>query len=429
MGRSPVGRTEPGDRTRQPDGPTVGRTPETAPAAADWAPGASVAVMAGPEDRRIRLVVLFGGRSAEHDVSCVSARHVVAAADPEKYTVEPIGITREGRWVHAAEALKALGAGPDALPERLQATGPGVDPLPVLAADSGPGDGTGGPTVVLPILHGPMGEDGTVQGLLELAGVPYAGAGVLASALCMDKTAANTMLEAAGIAHTRWRAVTLDDPDASDRDLEPVLDAIIDDLGLPVFVKPASMGSSVGVSRSSTRPEVAEGLRLASRYDRSIIVEEEARAREIEVAVLGNDHPEASLPGEIVPGAEFYDYVDKYEDGAKLLVPAPLDDDEVAECRLLAIDAYRALRVEGLARVDFLYEDGRDGRGDRGWMVSELNTMPGFTPISMYPKLWAVSGIEYPQLIDRLVDLALERHARREHHTDTDPEPGAGGSP
>ena len=188
-----------------------------------------------------------------------------------------------------------------------------------------------------------------------------------------------------------------------------------------MFVKPASMGSSVGVSRASTRPQVAEGLRLASRYDRSIIVEREARAREIEVAVLGNDHPEASLPGEIVSGAEFYDYADKYDDGAELLIPAPLDDDEVAACQRLAIDAYRALRVEGLARVDFLYEDGRDGRGDRGWLVSELNTMPGFTPISMYPKLWAESGLGYPQLIDRLVDLALERHARLQRHTLTSP--------
>ena len=369
------------------------------------------------EDRRIRLVVLFGGRSAEHDVSCVSARHVVAAADPERYAVEPIGITREGRWVRAAEALEALGAGPAALPERLSATGPRVDPLPVLAA----GGGAGGPTVVLPIMHGPMGEDGTVQGLLELAQVPYAGAGVLASALCMDKTAANTMLAAAGIAHTRWRALTLDDP-AADAELGPVLDGIIEDLGLPVFIKPASMGSSVGITRASSREAVAEGLRLACRYDRSIIVEEEARAREIEVAVLGNDAPEASLPGEIVPGAEFYDYADKYEDGAELLIPAPLDADEVTECQRIAIDAYRTLRVEGLARVDFLYEDGRDGRGDRGWMVSELNTMPGFTPISMYPKLWAATGLPYPQLIDRLVDLALERHARQERHTHTDPE-------
>ena len=369
------------------------------------------------EDRRIRLVVLFGGRSAEHDVSCVSARHVVAAADPERYAVEPIGITREGRWVRAAEALEALGAGPAALPERLSATGPRVDPLPVLAA----GGGAGGPTVVLPIMHGPLGEDGTVQGLLELAQVPYAGAGVLASALCMDKTAANTMLAAAGIAHTRWRALTLDDP-AADAELGPVLDGIIEDLGLPVFIKPASMGSSVGITRASSREAVAEGLRLACRYDRSIIVEEEARAREIEVAVLGNDDPEASLPGEIVPGAEFYDYADKYEDGAELLIPAPLDTDEVTECQRIAIDAYRTLRVEGLARVDFLYEDGRDGRGDRGWMVSELNTMPGFTPISMYPKLWAATGLPYPQLIDRLVDLALERHARQERHTHTDPE-------
>ena len=365
--------------------------------------------------------MLFGGRSAEHDVSCVSARHVVAAADPGKYDVEPIGITREGRWVQAAEALEALGAGPGALPERLSAVGPAVDPLPALAADPGPRAGGDGPTVVLPVLHGPMGEDGTVQGLLELAQVPYAGAGVLASALCMDKTAANSMLAHAGIGHTRWRTVTLDDPAASDAALAADVEAIVDDLGLPVFVKPASMGSSVGITKANTREAIADGLRLACRYDRNIIVEEEARAREIEVAVLGNDSPEASLPGEIVPGAEFYDYADKYEDGAELLIPAPLDDDEIAVCQRLAIDAYRALRVEGLARVDFLYEDGRDGRGNRGWMVSELNTMPGFTPISMYPKLWAASGLPYPRLIDRLVDLALERHARQERHALTDP--------
>ena len=370
----------------------------------------------GPDDGRIRLVVLFGGRSAEHDVSCVSARHVVAAADPAKYAVEPVGITRQGRWVRAAEALAALGSGPEALPERLKAAGPEIEPLPALV-----GGAASGPTVVLPILHGPMGEDGTVQGLLELARVPYAGAGVLASALCMDKTAANTMLAAAGIAHTRWLGVTLEDLHESESELAGQVDAIVASLGLPVFVKPASMGSSVGVSRATTGTEVAEGLRLACRYDRSIIVEEEAKAREIEVAVLGNDEPAASLPGEIVPGADFYDYADKYQDGARLLIPAPLHDDEIAACQSVAIDAYRALRVEGLARVDFLYEDGRDGRGDRGWLVSELNTMPGFTPISMYPKLWEVSGLEYPKLIDRLVELAIERHARRERHTLTDP--------
>ncbi len=371
-------------------------------------------------------MVLFGGRSAEHDVSCVSARHVVAAADPDKYLVEPVGITRQGRWVRAEAALEALGGGPEALPERLSADGPEIEPLPALTSGRDPsgdrsGASTAGPTVVLPILHGPMGEDGTVQGLLELARVPYAGAGVLASALCMDKTAANAMLASAGIAHTRWRSLTLDGPATRDPELAPQVEAIVADLGLPVFVKPASMGSSVGITRASTRTEVADGLRLAARYDRSIIVEEEARAREIEVAVLGNDEPVASLPGEIVPGAAFYDYADKYQDGAKLLVPAPLDDDEIAACQSLAIDAYRALRVEGLARVDFLYEDGRDGRGDRGWLVSELNTMPGFTPISMYPKLWEASGLDYSQLIDRLVELALERHARSERHTRTDP--------
>ena len=390
-------------------------------------PGASVARMA---ERKVRLVVLFGGRSAEHDVSCVSARHVLAAADPHKYVVEPVGITREGAWVRAAAASEALEAGPEALPERLSAIGPAVEPLPVLAAPDSPGhhrvagradSREAGLTVVLPILHGPMGEDGTVQGLLELARVPYVGAGVLASALCMDKTAANAMLAQAGIAHTRWRALTLDDPDATDDELQDEVEAIAEDLGLPVFVKPASMGSSIGISRASTRREVADGLRLACRYDHSIIVEEEARAREIEVAVLGNGQPEASLPGEIIAGADFYDYADKYDDGADLLMPAPLSDEEVAACQRLAVDAYRALRVEGLARVDFLYEDGREGRGDRGWLVSELNTMPGFTPISMYPKLWAVSGLPYSQLIDRLVELALERHARRGHHTRTDP--------
>ena len=372
-------------------------------------------------------------------MSCVSARHVVAAADPEKYLVEPVGITREGRWVQAADAVEALVAGPDALPERLSAAGPEIEPLPALtggrslrqtgpeteplpAPVAGGATGPAGPTVVLPVLHGPMGEDGTVQGLLELARVPYAGAGVLASALCMDKTAANAMLAAAGIAHTRWQSHTLDVPAAGDSELAPLLDTIVEELGLPVFVKPASMGSSVGVSRATSRPEVADGLRLACRYDRSIIVEEEARGREIEVAVLGNDEPAASLPGEIVPGAAFYDYADKYEDGARLLIPAPLDDEEIAACQSLAIDAYRVLRVEGLARVDFFYEDGRDGRGERGWLVNELNTMPGFTPISMYPKLWEASGLTYPQLIDRLVELALERHTRGERHTHTSPE-------
>ena len=307
-------------------------------------------------NQRIRLVVLFGGQSAEHDVSCVSARHVLAAADPDKYDVEPIGITREGRWVHATEAAAALAAGAAALPDHLTAAGPDVDPLPVLASSTSPTSGSKSDstiTVAVPILHGPMGEDGSMQGLLELAGVPYVGAGVLGSALCMDKIAAKNHLDQFGLAQARWHSLVLDDADAPDDELQRHVAAAITDLGLPVFVKPANMGSSVGVSKASTHEEVADALRLASSYDRLVLIEEAIRGREIEVAVLGNDDPEASLPGEIVPGAEFYDYADKYEDGAKLRLPAPLTDTEVAEVQQLAITAFKALRVEGLARVDF----------------------------------------------------------------------------
>ena len=380
-------------------------------------------------DPRVRLVVLFGGRSAEHDVSCVSARHVLAAVDPAKYRVEPVGITRDGTWVRAVDATAALEAGARALPDHLTAAGPEVDPLPVLARsgalESTDDHSPDGPTVVFPVLHGPMGEDGTIQGLLELAGVPYVGAGVLGSALGMDKIAAKTHLEALGIPQARWRSFVLDDPHATDHDLTAEIDAIVSDLGSTVFVKPANMGSSVGVSRATTLEEIADALRLASTYDHLIVIEEAVAGREIEVSVLGNEDPEASLPGEIVPGAEFYDYADKYDDGAELLIPAPLSDAEIAAVQAMAIEAFVGLRVEGLARVDFFYEDGGTGpdgarRGDRGWLVNELNTMPGFTPISMYPKLWDVSGLPYPKLIDRLVELAVERHARRERHTRTD---------
>lgn len=384
-------------------------------------------------DPRVRLVVLFGGRSAEHDVSCVSARHVLAAVDPAKYRVEPVGITCEGVWVRAIDAAAALEPGSPGLPDHLTAAGPTVDPLSALTS-SDPIDephdldadrDEDGPTVAFPVLHGPMGEDGTIQGLLEMAGIAYVGAGVLGSALAMNKVAAKTHLQALGIAQARWRSFVLNDPDAADGELRTEVDAIVADLGLPVFVKPANMGSSVGVSKATTPQEIAGALRLAASYDRLIVIEEAIHGRELEVAVLGNDDPEASLPGEITPGAEFYDYADKYEDGAELLIPAPLDDDEIAAVRALAIDTFVGLRIEGLARVDFFYEDGSTGpdgtkRGDRGWLVNELNTMPGFTPISMYPKLWDVSGLPYPKLIDRLVELALERHDRNQRHTRTD---------
>lgn len=374
-------------------------------------------------DARIRLVVLYGGRSAEHDVSCVSARHVLAAADPDRYEVVPVGITREGRWVLGTQAAELLAAPGSALPDRLEAAGVPVEILPVLHG-SAPTPHAGAPTtppdtttVVFPVLHGPLGEDGTIQGLLELAEVPYVGAGVLASAVCMDKAATKVHLAHAGLPLVRHVTVTIDD--AADRDR--AVHTIGDTLGFPVFVKPANMGSSVGVSKVDAPDGLAAALDLAASYDRRVVVEESARGREIEVAVLGNDDDvRASLPGEIVPGADFYDYSDKYDDGADLLVPAPLDDDEIDAVQKLAVAAYRACGVEGLARVDFFYEDGRSGRGTRGWLVNEINTMPGFTPISMYPKLWAVSGLEYPALVDRLVELALERHARQLRHRRTD---------
>lgn len=379
--------------------------------------------------------MLFGGRSAEHDVSCVSARHVLAAVDPARYDVEPIGITRDGTWVLAEGALKALAEGTDRLPDHLTADGPTVDALPLLSSPAAaPGHGTtddpsgdttrtGPITVVLPVLHGPMGEDGTVQGLLELAGVPYVGAGVLASALCMDKVKAKIHLAAHGIPQGRFRWLTVDTddfggvrrPDGSPSTVAAEVDAAVAELGLPLFVKPANMGSSVGVSRATTTDDAIAAVELAATYDRTVIIEEEIVGRELEISVLGNESPEASTAGEIIPGAAFYDYADKYEDGARRLIPAPLEPDELAEMQRLAIATYRALGVEGLGRVDFFYE-----RPGRGLLVNELNTMPGFTPISMYPEMWAAVGVDYPTLINRLVDLAIARHRRQQAHTRTD---------
>jgi D-alanine-D-alanine ligase len=351
---------------------------------------------------RPRLIVLFGGQSAEHDVSRVSARHVLAAVDPGRFDVVPVGITREGRWVLAKEAAAALLRGPDELPEAIAVEGPDVDPLPVLAPRE-----EGQQVVVLPVLHGPRGEDGTVQGLLELAGVPYVGCGVLSSALAMDKAVAKQLLDATGIPQARWRVVR--DTDARRDGLAATARRLADDLGLPAFTKPANMGSSIGVSRATSVDELAAGLETALRYDEWIVVEEGIGGRELECAVLGNLQPRASVPGEVVPGAEFYDFEDKYMDGAaKLIIPAALDGATTAELQSLAVRAFQTLRCEGLARVDFFYEEG-----GRGLLVNEINTMPGFTPISMYPKLWAATGLPYGDLIAELVQLAVERHERQ----------------
>lgn len=349
---------------------------------------------------RVRLVVLFGGRSAEHDISCVSATHVLAAIDPQRYDVVPIGITRSGGWVLAPRTAE-LSVPTDA---------PEVDPLPVLTAGAATGDV---PTVVLPILHGPNGEDGTVQGLLELAGIPYVGSGVLGSAVCMDKVMAKTVLDAAGIAQVRWRSLPRHRAFG-----EAEARTVLDDLGPTVFVKPANMGSSIGVSKATDTLGLLAAVAEAFRYDDLVVFEEGVVARELECAVLGNDEPRASVVGEIVTAADFYDYRDKYVDSTALtVVPAELDGTTSDAVRALAVRTFESLRCAGLARVDvFLEETAVDGGPGRGVLVNEVNTIPGFTPISMYPKLWEASGLGYPELIDELVRLALERHGMRASH-------------
>ncbi|MEY2552448.1 MAG: D-alanine-D-alanine ligase, partial [Ilumatobacteraceae bacterium] len=348
---------------------------------------------------RIRLVVLFGGQSAEHDVSCTTAAHVLRAADPTRYDIVPVGISRDGTWAIAEAARAALVSGSDALPGQLDPTGSSIVPADVITETTS--------TVVVPLLHGPMGEDGTVQGLLELANVPYVGSGVLGSALAMDKAMAKQVLAVNGIPQARYRAFRA-------HEITAALPAqLADELGLPLFVKPANMGSSVGVSKAKTPEEVGEAITTALTYDEWVVVEEAIVGREIEVGVLGNLEPRASVPGEIVPGAEFYDYADKYlDDGSQALVPAALSPEETAAVQAMALQVFKALRCEGLARVDFFLETG-----GRGFLCNEVNTMPGFTPISMYPKLWVASGVPYSELIDELVRLAVERHGRQRRNT------------
>lgn len=349
----------------------------------------------------LTLIVLFGGRSAEHDVSCVTAAHVIRATDPQVYRIVVIGITREGHWVQPDEVQTVLDSGSRDIPSSLTASGTAVSPS--LISDIALRE----PTVVVPLLHGPLGEDGTVQGLLEMLDVAYVGSGVLSCAVAMDKVASKHMLGAHHVPQCRWTSRHISDINDS------TIDQIIEELSLPVFVKPANMGSSVGISKAKTHPDLTAAIHTASLYDEWIIFEEAVSAREIEVSVLGNLAPRASIAGEIIPGNEFYDYEDKYiTDGAQLLVPAPLTDAQMHDVQQLAIKAYMALRCEGMARVDFFLEEN-----GRGFLCNEINTIPGFTPISMYPKLWNASGLGYSQLIDELVSLARERHARRPRYT------------
>ena len=344
---------------------------------------------------RIRLVVVFGGQSAEHEVSCTTAASVLGAADPSKYEVVPVGITPEGRWVVAEDALGALAAGARAL----AAVGREVDPLPAML----PASGAVERTVVFPLLHGPLGEDGTVQGMLELAGVPFVGTGVLGSALAMDKAKAKEVCAAAGLPGARWLA-------RRDGLVEDGFDAVVGrELGWPVFVKPSNMGSSVGVTKVTSADDLPAALAAAFAFDEWVVIEEAISGRELECAVLGLLTARASVVGEIVPKAEFYDYDDKYSgDGAELVIPADVPPSVSDELRAVALRAFEVVRAEGLARVDFFYEEG-----GRGLLLNEVNTMPGFTPYSMYPQLWAATGVPYDELIDELVRLAIERHERR----------------
>ena len=363
--------------------------------------------------KKITVAVLFGGQSGEHEVSLVSAHAVMAGLDPERYELLPIGITKAGRWLAGPGAHAALIAAADhsQLPTSFTSTDldnspeakdvltlarTGADNLPTPARILPPAD------VVFPVLHGPLGEDGTVQGLLELAGLPYVGCRVAASAVGMDKALMKAAFAAAGLPLLPWQLVRRAELAAG---AEEVYARVETALSYPVFVKPANMGSSAGVGKAKDRAGLVAAFAEAARYDRRMVVEQGIPAREIEISVLGNEAPEASVPGEIVPSGEWYDYAAKYLDGAsQTLIPAPIDAALSAQVRELALRAFLAIDGAGLARVDFLL----DKETGALWL-NEVNTMPGFTPISMYAKLWVASGLAYPALLDRLIALALER--------------------
>ena len=367
----------------------------------------------GMARKKVRVGVLFGGRSGEHEVSLRSARSILQAIDRKKYDVVELGITREGRWLTGGSAARLLSTGQQARDENSG----GEAGITLASAATEPGARTG-LDLVFPVLHGTFGEDGTIQGLLELADVAYVGSGVLGSAAGMDKDAMKRLFLAAGLPITphvtmlrsQWRA----DPKSATRSIEK-------SLTYPVFVKPANLGSSVGISKVHNRAELAPAMDLAASFDRKIVVEQGVggpgvKPRELEVAVLGNDTPEASVVGEIVPAKEFYDYEAKYElsgpDESLSIIPAKLKKTEQNKIRAMAIEAFKACDCAGLARVDFLMAPARKGKPAE-IVLNEINTMPGFTSISMYPKLWAASGLPYARLIDRLIELGLERHREK----------------
>ena len=354
--------------------------------------------------KRLRIGILFGGRSGEHEVSLASAASVIRALDPEKYEAVPIGITKDGRWLVGTGAQKML---PEVLKSGERVVLP-PDPSAAALVPMGPGGGHPSTIVdvVFPVLHGTFGEDGTVQGLLELAGLPYVGAGVLASAVGMDKDVQKRLFAQARLPIVPCIAVRRSD---WEHDRAAVLREIKKKFRFPVFVKPATLGSSVGMTRVKSSHELPAAIDAAAEFALKIMVERAVDAREIEVSVLGNDDLRASVPGEIIPHREFYDYAAKYlEEGTRLVIPAPLTKSQVAKFQDFAVRAFRAIDGSGMARCDFFLE-----RKSRKIFVNELNTIPGFTAISMYPKMWEASGLPYPKLIDKLIELALELHREK----------------
>jgi D-alanine-D-alanine ligase len=378
--------------------------------------------------KKLRIGILFGGRSGEHEISLLSAASILKSIDKTKYDVVPLGITKQGKWVASGEAQHLLAG--KAKPAPVLKKSPKTKSIQLSAgADLAQQSSALTQTldVIFPVLHGTFGEDGTIQGLFELADIAYVGSGVLGSATGMDKTAMKQLFAAAGLPQTphvslirsEWKA----DPKRCTKLIEKNLE-------YPVFVKPANLGSSVGISKVHNRAELAPAMDIAASYDRKLIIEQgvggpNVKPRELEVAVLGNDSPEASVVGEIVPGAEFYDYDAKYHSDASIpIIPADISKSESKQIREMAIAAFRACDCAGLARVDFLMEPavkakkGKKAKPARIYL-NEINTMPGFTSISMYPKLWEATGLPYKQLIDRLIDLAVERHQERQQTTFT----------
>jgi D-alanine-D-alanine ligase len=393
--------------------------------------------------KKLRVGILFGGRSGEHEVSLLSAASVFKAIDKDKYEVVPIGITKEGRWVTAADAERLLAGNkpaeaslgptqahlragdPEATPgAAVLATGEAVVVPPEPQQHGGAlapfqtdvlsrraADRAINVDVIFPVLHGTFGEDGTIQGLLELADLPYVGAGVLGSAAGMDKDVMKSLFRSAGLPIVKHVTFLRSEWEDEPMKVEKLVEG---KLKYPVFVKPANLGSSVGISKAHDRKELGPAIEEAAKFDRKIVVEEgvggtKEKAREIECAVLGNDRPQASIPGEIVPSAEFYDYRAKYlDEGSQLIIPAKLSQAETKKVQELAIGAFKAVDCSGLARVDFLMDPK-----SRKIYLNEINTMPGFTSISMYPKLWAATGVPYPELIEKLIELGLERHAEK----------------